>query len=103
VEAKNFNMAVRSLKGTLTLSNIVADLYQGKLSANITANSKNAFTTQLGLDGVQVGPLLQGLTGEERLAGTGALKLALNSQGTTPAALTAALTGTVQAKISDGA
>jgi AsmA protein len=103
VEAKNFSMAVRSVKGTLTLSNIAADLYQGKLNGNITANSKNAFTTQLGLDGVQVGALLHGLTGEERLTGTGALKLALNSQGTTAAALTAGLTGTVQTKIRDGA
>lgn len=103
IEAKNFTMAVRSVKGLLTLSDIAADLYQGKLSGKLTASSKNAFTAQLGLDGVLVGALLHGLTGEARLKGTGALKLALDSQGTTAAALTAGLNGTVQAKVHDGA
>ncbi|HEY9280590.1 MAG TPA: AsmA family protein [Eoetvoesiella sp.] len=102
VEAKNFSVAVRSIKGTLTLSKMLADLYGGKLNGQLTANSKNAFTTQLALNGVSVGPLLHGLTGEDRLAGTGSVKLALKSQGSTAAALTSALTGTVDAQMRDG-
>ena len=103
VEAKNFSVDVRAAKGLLTMSKIVADLYQGKLNGTLTANSTNTFTAKVALDGVSVGPLLQGLIKQDRLTGLGSLKLDLSSQGKTPAALESELTGVVQAQVRDGA
>ncbi len=103
LEAKNLNIAVRALKGKLDLSKITAELYDGKLSGRITADSHNALTSQLALDGISVGPLFKGLSGSERVSGTGALKLNLATQGTTVEALRAGLGGTAQVQIRNGA
>lgn len=103
LEAKNLNVSVRALKGKLDLSKITADLYDGKLSGRITADSHNALTSQFALDGVSVGPLLKGLSGSERVSGTGALKLNLATQGNTIQALKTGLGGTAQVQIRNGA
>jgi AsmA protein len=103
LEAKNLNVSVRALKGKLDLSKITADLYDGKLSGRITADSHNALTSQLALDGVSVGPLFKGLSGSERVSGAGALKLNLTTQGNTIQALKTGLGGTAQVQIRNGA
>ncbi|MFC0660441.1 AsmA family protein [Eoetvoesiella caeni] len=103
IEAKNFGVSVKAAKGKLELSKMTADLYGGKLSGKINADSSNAMAGQIALENVAVGPMLKGLTGTEHISGTGTLKLNLASKGNTVAALTAGLGGTAQALVRDGA
>lgn len=103
LEAKNLDMAVVVDKGKLDLSKLTADLYGGKLSGHLTADTHDAFTSQVALDNVAVGPLLQGLTGSQRISGTGDFKFNLTTQGATVDALKAGLGGTMQAQVRNGA
>jgi AsmA protein len=102
VEAKEFAASVRAAEGKLAITGIKADLYEGKLDGSITANAQNAVGAQLAVNNVVLGPLLQDLADEGRLAGRGTINLKLNSQGATLAALKAGLGGTVQARVRDG-
>lgn len=103
LEAENFAATVSAAKGKLAIAGIKADLYEGKFEGAITADSKNAFTTDLSLTNIAVGPLLQAAAQEGRLAGRGTIQAKLASQGNTVPALEAGLTGTLQAKIREGA
>ncbi|NGM88940.1 AsmA family protein [Parapusillimonas sp. SGNA-6] len=102
VEAKGFAASVRAAEGKLAITGIKADLYEGKLDGSITANAQNSVGAQLAVNNVVLGPLLQDLADEGRLAGRGTVNLKLNSQGATLAALKAGLGGTVQARVRDG-
>lgn len=102
VQAKEFAASLRAAEGKLAISGIKADLYEGKLDGSITADAQNAVGVQLALNNVVLGPLLQDLADESRLAGRGTVNVKLNSQGTTMAALEAGLGGTVQARVREG-
>ncbi|HWL28425.1 MAG TPA: AsmA family protein [Burkholderiaceae bacterium] len=102
VQAKEFAASVRAAEGKLAITGIKADLYEGKLDGSITANAQNAVGAQLAVNNVVLGPLLEDLAGEDRLAGRGTVNLKLGSQGSTMAALEAGLGGTVQARVRDG-
>lgn len=103
VQAKQFAAALRAVDGNLTVTGLKADLYGGKLAGKITANAKNALGADVSLDNVALGPLLSDLAHEERLRGQGSVSFKLDTQGTTMPALKAGLTGTVQARVRDGA
>ncbi|UHL64169.1 AsmA family protein [Paralcaligenes sp. KSB-10] len=103
LDARQFSAGVRVLNGMLTIAPLSADLYGGKLSGKLSADVHNSMAAQLTLDKVAVGDLLQGLSQDSRLTGTGNIALNLHAQGATTAALKAGLTGTVQATIRDGA
>ncbi len=103
LEAGQFAAALRAVDGKLAISGIKANLYDGKLDGKITATSKNEVGADLSLDKVAMGPFLQGLAQESRLTGLGSMKINVNSQGLTVPALKSGLTGTVQARVNDGA
>ncbi|SHI24729.1 AsmA family protein [Pollutimonas bauzanensis] len=103
VQAKQFAAALRAVDGQLTITGLKADLYAGKLDGKITANSKNVLGADLSLDNVALGPLLQDLSQEGRLTGLGTIKIKVETEGSTVPALTAGLTGMVQARVRDGA
>lgn len=89
--------------GKLDISAIKAVLYQGKLAGRLTATAQNAITADLALDGVDIGPLLIAVAQEKRLLGKGSLKAKLQASGTTVDAMKAALDGSVQISLRDGA
>ncbi|MBP6019795.1 MAG: AsmA family protein [Burkholderiaceae bacterium] len=89
--------------GKLDISGIKAVLYQGKLAGRLTATSENAITADLALDSVDIGPLLIAVAQEKRLLGKGTLKAKLQASGTTLDALKAALDGSIQLSLRDGA
>jgi AsmA protein len=102
-EAKDFNASVRAFGGKLDVSKVSANLYGGKLTGNLSADAHNAMALKVALDGVSVADLLKGMQYEDRLAGVAGVHADLSAQGATQAALKAALKGTVQVRVRDGA
>src|SRR5690606_27531745 len=94
---------VRAAQGKLEVSKVAADLYQGKLRGQFTADAHNELASQFTLERVALGDLWQSLTRTQRISGVGILKFDLTTQGATQAALVAGLTGSVQAQVRDGA
>ncbi len=102
VEASNLVIEAKALKGRLDVTKLTADLYGGTAAGKLGVTSKNAFTGQLNLAGVSVGPLVAAVSGHDRLTGTGNLRLNLNTQANTSDALLGALGGTVQLALRNG-
>ncbi len=103
LQASQFSAGVRVQNGRLEVAPFSADLYQGKLSGKLSADTHNAMSAQLSLVKVNVDGLLTGLTSASQLSGVGNIALNLHAQGATVAALKADLSGTVQADIQNGA
>lgn len=90
-------------KGQLDINNIKASLYEGSLAGRIRADATNKIAVDLALKEADMGPLLLALVNENRLLGKGSATVKLQTTGTTMAALKAALTGSVQLALRDGA
>lgn len=103
LEARNVNMSVAAREGKLSVSGISANLYEGSLTGALTADSKNQFTGELDLKQVSMGPLLQALSGSDRVSGVGSLALDLKTQGATVPALKSGLAGSARLQARDGA
>lgn len=103
VQAERVSAAVHAAGGKLKVTQIAADLYQGKLRGQLSADAANAMTGQFTLEQIAVGDLWQSLSPEGRITGIANLKFDLNTQGATPAALVAGLNGSVQAQVRNGA
>lgn len=103
VEASAFHASLRAVDGKLEIKDVRAELYDGKLAGTLTATADNDIALDLHAADVAVEPLLLALTGERRVAGKGSLRAKLDSKGVTMPALLAALNGTAQLQIRDGA
>ncbi len=103
VKAAKFAASLRAAEGKLAVNGIKADLYGGTLAGTLKADSSNALALDMALDNVALEPLLRDFANERRILGQGSLKFNLNSQGQTTAALEAGLSGTVQARVRNGA
>lgn len=103
VQAEHVSATMHAAGGKLKVTQIAADLYQGKLRGQLSADAANAMAGQFTLEQIAVGDLWQSLSPEGRITGKGNLKFDLNAQGATPAALVAGLNGSVQAQVRDGA
>lgn len=103
VEISGFHADVRAVDGKLAIKGLRADLYDGVLMGNVTASADNEVGIELTATDIAVEPLLFAVTGERRLAGKGSLHAKLESKGMTMPALTAALSGSAQLQIRDGA
>ncbi|MFW7341613.1 AsmA family protein [Pollutimonas sp. H1-120] len=103
VKAAKFAASLRAAEGKLAVNGIKADLYGGKLAGTLKADSSNSLALDMALDNVALEPLLRDFAKEGRILGQGSLKFNLNSQGQTTAALEAGLSGTVQARVRNGA
>jgi AsmA protein len=102
-QAKEFSAAARAVDGKLEISNLAAQLYGGTLAGTLSAQATNQLAGQLTFDKVYFQPLFQGFGQPGRLSGQGSLKMNLKTQGATAAALKADLSGTVEARVRDGA
>lgn len=103
VEATEFHADLRAAEGKLTVKGLRAGLYDGKLLGNLSATADNEVAMDLTVSDVAVEPLLAALTGERRVTGIGSLRARLDSKGLTMPALMAALNGSAQVQIRDGA
>ena len=103
VEARSFHADVRAVEGKMDISDIRAELYDGKLTGRMTATSENEMAVDMRAVAVTLEPLVRALTGEGRLAGKGSLRAKLDSKGMTMPALMAALNGSLELSVRDGA
>lgn len=103
VEAADFHADVRALDGKLEVRGIKAQLYDGSLVGKLDATADNQMGVDLTATGVSMEPLLQALFNERILAGKGNIRARLDSQGMTMPAILAALSGSVQIQVRDGA
>lgn len=103
VEASAVHANLRAVDGKLEVKGIQAELYDGKLAGQLSATAKNEVAVDLTATDISVEPLLVALTGERRMSGKGALRARLDSKGMTMPALRAALNGTANLQVHNGA
>lgn len=107
LRVSDVRLTARAQGGQLRLSPVNARLYGGSYSGNISLDARRA-TPRLNLDetlsGLQIAGLLADLTGEEaRLTGQGDVRMRLQADGLSDAALRQSLAGTVNLRFADGA
>ena len=99
-------ISVKARDGQLNLDNQVNQFYQGNLKGRIGLDARGK-TPKLNLDqqaaGIQAGPLLKDVTGEDRLTGRGQLNARLSTQGDTEEAARRNLNGDLSFDFRDGA
>jgi AsmA protein len=102
----NVNAKVVSQKGVLKVDPMAASLYQGKFNGSVVLNA-SAKTPKIAakqsLTGIQIGPLLKDLAGEDRLIGSGEFKADLTVVGLSEQEIRRSLTGTSSFAFRDGA
>ncbi|BAO44028.1 AsmA family protein [Thiolapillus brandeum] len=103
---ENIVLKLRSHKGVLNLDPLTAALYQGKLKMNAQLDVRKdtpRFNARETLSGIQIEPLLNDLTGNAQLRGTGDIKMDINSQGLDDASIRRHLNGNFAINFRDGA
>ncbi|MCE2570317.1 AsmA family protein [Motilimonas eburnea] len=92
--------------GKASLTDIQAQLYQGKLTGQLSLNGQGkqpSFRIKQTLTGVQVRPLLTAMAQLDKLSGSMNAQLDLTGRGLTDAEIRQSLAGTAGLKFSDGA
>jgi len=102
----NVTTKVVSRKGVLKIDPVAAKLYEGNFAGNVMldANGKKPrMSTKSALTGIQIGPLLKDVAGEDRLVGRGELHADISVVGLTEAEVRRTLNGTSRFSFTDGA
>ena len=102
---RNTTVKISTGNGTVKLDPMTSRLYGGRYKGNVVLRSAaNAVRWKAveNLEGVQIGPLLRDLTGEDRLEGTGQLRVELEGSGLNEKAVRQSATGTVSFAFRDG-
>lgn len=106
LQISNVSLPLQARNGSISLSPARADLYGGRYRGNIgldvSANQPRISLNEA-LSGIQAGPLLQALAGEDRLSGTVNATAQLTMQGASPEAIRSSLNGVAQFEFKDGA
>ena len=95
-----------SKKGVLKIDPMAADVYEGKFKGSVVLDAqgkKPKVSAKKQLTGIQVGPLLTDVTGEDRLTGEGEWHADVSMLGLTEAEIRSSLNGTSRFAFRDGA
>ncbi|MGB3423264.1 MAG: AsmA family protein [Castellaniella sp.] len=103
VQLKSVAAQAKVQQGSLTVSKLSANLYEGTLAGQFSAAADQTFGLKLNLDKIAVAPLIQAALGRNVLSGRGAAQIDLRAQGATMDALQRALAGRVAVQVRDGA
>ncbi|MAK66981.1 MULTISPECIES: AsmA family protein [unclassified Methylophaga] len=106
ISSENILITIDAKDGLIKLSPLAADLYMGKYQGNVSLDAR-ADSLKLAVDenlqGVQAGPLLKDLTGNDRISGTANASVKLNGSGKDVDAIKQSLDGNGAFSFTDGA
>lgn len=106
ISTENIVITIDAKDGLIKLSPLSADLYQGKYQGNVNIDARGdnlKLAVDENLQGVQAGPLLKDLTGNDRIAGTANANVKLNGSGKDIDAIKQSLNGNGAFSFTDGA
>lgn len=106
ISTENIVITIDAKDGLIKLSPLSADLYQGKYQGNVNIDARGEnlkLAVDENLQGVQAGPLLKDLTGNDRIAGTANANVKLNGSGKDIDAIKQSLNGNGAFSFNDGA
>lgn len=106
ISTENIVITIDAKDGLIKLSPLSADLYQGKYQGNVNIDARGdnlKLAVDENLQGVQAGPLLKDLTGNDRIAGTANANVKLNGSGKDIDAIKHSLNGNGSFSFTDGA
>ncbi len=102
----NFSTRLVSKKGVLKIDPVAADVYEGKFKGSVVLDAKGKkpkVSAKKHLTGIQVGPLLADVVGEDRLIGKGEWHADVSMVGLTEPEIRRSLNGTSRFAFRDGA
>ncbi len=106
LRSTDIEFTVKANNGLLRINPAGARMYGGQYRGDITVDARKD-TPVLSLNekvsGVQAGPLLKDLTGDDKLLGTADFQAKLNGRGATPDQMRQTLNGTASFAFTDGA
>lgn len=105
LRSSDIEFTIKSKDGLLRVHPAVASMYEGHYSGDVSFDVRGKIP-QLSLDehvkGIQVGPLLKDLSGDDKLSGTGNVDVRLRGSGATPEALRRTLNGNAAFSFTNG-
>ena len=105
LRSTDIGFTIKSRNGLLRVHPAVASMYQGQYSGDVSLDVRGK-TPQLSLNehikGVQAGPLLKDLSGDDKLSGTGNVDVQLTGSGATPEQLRRTLNGNAAFSFTNG-
>jgi AsmA protein len=104
VKLEKLNATINVSGGRLDVAPLSAALYGGSLTGSASVNaSGNRLSLRQQLLGVNIGPLLKDVAGQDFIEGRGNVTLDLETQGPTASSLKKALGGAAAVNLKDGA
>ncbi len=106
ITSENVVVTIDAKDGLIKLNPMQADLYQGKYQGNVNVDARGD-VLKLAIDerlqGIQAGPLLKDLTGDDKISGQANANVKLNGTGKDIDAIKQTLSGNGNFSFSDGA
>jgi AsmA protein len=102
----NVSARVVSSNGVLEVDPMGADLYEGRFNGSVVLDARDPtpkVAVKNALTGIQVGPLLRDVAGEDRLVGKGEVHADIRVVGLTEAEIRRSLSGNARFAFNDGA
>lgn len=102
----NVTTKIVSKQGVLKVDPMAASLYEGKFNGSLLLNASGKqpkIAAKKALTGIQIGPLLKDVAGEDRLLGSGELHVDMRAVGLSESAVRKSLNGTSRFAFKDGA
>jgi AsmA protein len=106
LRSRDVLIQIRARDGVLDISPLTAKLYEGAIDVDLKLDARKdtpRFTVKESLTGVQAGPLLKDLTGDDTVLGTANVKADLNTAGSNVDEILNALKGTAEFSFKEGA
>lgn len=105
LDLTDIRLRIDGPRGQPKQARLEANLFGGTIDATtrITPAERSRFALKSDIRSVQLGPLIQAVTGKERITGTGNILLDLSSSGRTVGEIRQGLDGTVSVQLLNGA
>ena len=106
LHSRDVLIQLRAKDGIIEISPLTAQMYEGAVDVGLKMDARKdtpRFTVKESLTGVQAGPLLKDLTGDDTVLGTANVKADLNAVGSNVDEIINSLKGTADFSFKDGA